>query len=363
MALCVRRIRGAPGLGGRWKSGVRGAGGAAGRLREGSRVRDAILFQELRPCPGISTPARRSVPSTIVLSSRTRLLAIRLSTPPSEQERTLQQLQDIIFQNKLPPKPLSEFVHSAEPGDSCPLLGMKSGYLSSAQLDCFMSLFEPGLCRTPYQALTFHTPAAQDGLLQFSLSSKTLGSQTTGSNQPSMEEHLAVMHEKLREELPTFLWKPANISIYRKDMEFISSLFGVRLRGVVKYQLFLTFMRLLLLSYYSDSRISVLKLTSHPETNSIHARWSFTGLPMHCLPFCIFKSDKTELYRTYDAFSTFQLAPDGLICLHKLEQVMPSSPLTITKKTVLAAALIALGLGQDRPALNLLSTPKLPHEL
>nr|DBA20565.1 TPA: hypothetical protein GDO54_017329 [Pyxicephalus adspersus] len=334
MALCVRRIRGAPGLGGRWKSGVRGAGGAAGRLREGSRVRDAILFQELRPCPGISTPARRSVPSTIVLSSRTRLLAIRLSTPPSEQERTLQQLQDIIFQNKLPPKPLSEFVHSAEPGDSCPLLGMKSGYLSSAQLDCFMSLFEPGLCRTPYQALTFHTPAAQDGLLQFSLSSKTLGSQTTGSNQPSMEEHLAVMHEKLREE-----------------------------GGVVKYQLFLTFMRLLLLSYYSDSRISVLKLTSHPETNSIHARWSFTGLPMHCLPFCIFKSDKTELYRTYDAFSTFQLAPDGLICLHKLEQVMPSSPLTITKKTVLAAALIALGLGQDRPALNLLSTPKLPHEL
>lgn len=99
------------------------------------------------------------------------------------------------------------------------------------------------------------------------------------------------------------------------------------------------------------------------------------------------------VFRTIDAFSTFQLAPDGLICLHKVErvsgfihtvlicvqiykdlyqchfpplcilQVMPSPPITITKKTILAAALLALGLGEDRPALNLLSSPKLPHEL
>lgn len=358
----MRRLRGAPGLGGRWKSGVRGAGGAAVRLREGSRVRDVILFRELRPFPGTSTPARRPVPPTaIVLSPRTRPLGIELSSSTSEQNRALQQLKDILIQSKLPPKPISQFLHSAEPSD-CYHLGRECGYLSGAQLDCFRSLFEPGLCRTPYQALAFPTPAAKEGLLEFTLSAKTKGSQATGSNQPSMEEHLAVMHEKLREELPRFFWKPANYSLYRKDVEFISSIFHMHLRGLVKYQLFLTFTRMLILMYYSNCRISVLKLTSHPETNSIHARWSFTGLPLHSIFFHIFKSDKNELYRTYDAFSTFQLAPDGLICLHKLERVMPSSPLTVTKKTILAAALLALGL-EDRPALNLLSTPKIPHEL
>ncbi|KAM5146512.1 uncharacterized protein C6orf136 homolog [Mantella aurantiaca] len=354
MALCVRRLRGAPGLGGRWVSG-----GAAGRLREGSRVHDAILFRELRPFPGISTPARRpEPPSAIVLSPRTRPVGIRQSSPPSEQDRALQQLKDIMTQNRLPPKPVSQFFHCAEPSHCYPL-GRECAFLSTAHLDSFRILFEPGVCRTPYQALVFSTPAAQEGLLEFTLSAKTGGSQTPGSNQPSMEEHLEVMREKLKEELSSLLWRPVNMTLYRKDMEFISSLFHVHLRGLVKYQSFLTFIKMLLLCYYMNSRISVLKLTSHPETNSIHARWSFTGLPLHSLLF--FKRDKNELYRTYDVFSTFHLAPDGLISLHKLERVMPSSPLPVTKKTVLAAVLLAMG--QDRPALNLFCSPKLPNEL
>lgn len=66
--------------------------------------------------------------------------------------------------------------------------------------------------------------------------------------------------------------------------------------GVIQYRLFLSFAKMLLVSYYMNSRISVMNLTTHPESNSIHARWSFTGLPMHRL-FFIFKSDKSELYR------------------------------------------------------------------
>lgn len=358
MALCVRRLRGAPGLG---RSGVRGAGVAAGRARDVNRVRDVILFRELRPCPRISTPVRRP-PIAMVLSPRSKPLGLRLSSPSPEQGRAAQQIKDVIIQNKLPPKPLSQFLYHAEPGDSYPP-DREHGHLSSAQLDCFRSLFEPGVCRTPYQALVFPTMATQEGLLKFTLSAKTAGGQATSSDQPSMEEHLAAMHEKLREELPKFLWKPPNVTLYSRDVEFISSVFHLHLRGLVKYQLFLSFARILLLCYYSNSRISVLKLTTHPETNSIHARWSFTGLPLHCLLFYIFKRDKTELYRTYDVFSIFELGADGRICLHKLERVMPSTPLTVTKKTILAAALLAVGLGHDRPALNLLSTPKLPDKL
>ncbi|XP_063794083.1 uncharacterized protein C6orf136 homolog [Pseudophryne corroboree] len=363
MALCVRRIRGSPVLGGRWKSGVRGAGGAVGRLREGGRVRDAILYRELRPCTRIMTPLRRPPQSTTTtLSPIARPVGLRMCLPASEQDKALQRLQDLLWQKKLSPKPRTGLLPCAQPARVDPV-GQECWCLSSTQLDCFRSLFEPGVCRTPYQSLALSMPRAHKGLLAFTPSKKVAASRVPGDDKSDMEQHLALMHEKLREELPNILWKPANFKLYKKDMEFVSNMLHVHLRGLVKYQLFLTCMRLLVLCYYTNTRVTVLKLTSHPETNSIQARWSFSGFPLHCLLLYAFRSDKSELYRTYDAFSTFHLAPDGLICLHKLERVMPSQPLTVTKRTILTAALLALGLGEDRPILTMLSSIKTPHEL
>lgn len=124
----------------------------------------------------------------------------------------MQQLKDIIIQHKPPPKPVSQFFQHAGPSDSSPP-DTERGHLSSAQLDCFRSLFEPGVCRTPYQALAFPTPAAQEGLLKFTLSAKTAGGQPTGGDQPSMEEHLAAMHEKLREEVSQRTHEGAMLSL------------------------------------------------------------------------------------------------------------------------------------------------------
>ncbi|XP_075692494.1 uncharacterized protein C6orf136 homolog [Rhinoderma darwinii] len=358
MALCVRRLRGAPWLGSRWKSGIRGAGGAAGRLRESMRARDAILYRELRPCPRLAAPLRRPLPSlTPALSACILPIGPKMCLPAWEPDKAREALTNFLKQ-KLPPQPMP----CAKPS-SVPHVESECWHLSSSQLDSFRSLFEPGVCRTPYQAMVLPVPAVQEGLLAFTPSKRAGTGQVPGSDKSDMEQHLALMHEKLRDELPNFLWKPANYSLYRKDVEFISNMLHVRLRGLVKYQLFLTITRLLLLCYFTNSQISVLKLTSHPENNTIQARWSFSGLPLHSLFLYFFRSEKSELYRTYDAFSTFQLAHDGLICLHKVERVMPSPPITITKKTLLAAALLALGLGEDRPALNLLSSPKMPHEL
>ncbi|XP_073405023.1 uncharacterized protein C6orf136 homolog [Dendrobates tinctorius] len=359
MALCVRRLRGAPGIGSRWKSGIRSAGGATGRLRESLRARDAILYQDLRHCPRLATPLRRPSPApTPTLSVRVRPMGPQMCLPPEQGPAP----RDFLLQ-KMPQQPIlgclpcvKPIIGPQHPEDEC-------RHLSTSQLDCFRSLFEPGVCRTPYRALVLPLPPGHEGLLLFTPSKRVHCNQAPGSDRSDMEQHLAAMYEKLREELPNFLWKPANYSLYRKDMEFVSSALHLHLRGLVKYQLFLTISRLLLLCYFTNARISVLKMTSHPENNTIQARWSLTGLPLHMLFLYFFRRDKSELHRTYDAFSTFQLAPDGLICLHKVEQVMPSSSITVTKKTVLAATLLALGLGEERPALNLLSSPKMPHEL
>ncbi|KAM3910795.1 uncharacterized protein C6orf136 homolog [Leptodactylus fuscus] len=356
MALCVRRLRGAPGLGSRWKSGIRGAGGAAGRVRDSVRARDAILYRELRPCLRVTASLRRPL-----LSPTPTRIQAKLCLQAPAQDKAIGSLQDILRQ-KLPPQPLCGHPPRPTHGLAHPT-DPECRHLSSSQLDCFRSLFEPGVCRTPYQFMALPQTPAHEGLLAFT-PSKSLGSSPVpGSDKSEMEQHLAAMYEKLRDELPNFLWKTTNYSLYRKDVEFVSNMMHIHLRGLTQYQLLLTVARLLLLCCFTNTRISVLKLTSHPENNTIQARWSFTGLPLHTLLFYFYRSDKTDLYRTYDAFSTFHLAPDGLISLHKLERVMPSSPITVPKKTILAAALIALGLAEDRPALNLLSRPKVPHEL
>ncbi|XP_047239677.1 uncharacterized protein C6orf136 homolog isoform X2 [Girardinichthys multiradiatus] len=59
--------------------------------------------------------------------------------------------------------------------------------------------------------------------------------------------------------------------------------------------------------------------------------------------------------RSYDAFSTFYIGHDGLIHCHKVEKVMPAQPPVLPRTTsLLTGALVALGVQEHRPALNLL---------
>ncbi|XP_075439678.1 uncharacterized protein C6orf136 homolog [Ascaphus truei] len=354
MALCVRRLRGAPGLGGGWRSGVRGAGGGgeAGRVREGTGLRDVCWHPELGLFPHLSTPLRRPLPRRPTTPPRARLCP-----PLTGRDGALRQLQECLAPQGPAPQLAPPPCASLEEG--CPA-GRESWHLSGAQLDCFRSLFEPGICRTPYQALALPAPGTQLGVLAFRLSQQAAASPVPGGNQPDVEEQLALMHAKLREELPNFFLKKPDYSIYRKDVEFVNSILHIHTRGLALYQLCLTLSRLLFLSYFSNVSVSVLKLTSHPETCSIQARWAVSGLPLHSLLSHIYRTEKTELYRTFDAHSTFFLGSDGLISLHKLERVMPSPPLTAPVKSLLAAALVAFGLEESRPALNLLSTPLPP---
>ncbi|KAL6457482.1 hypothetical protein MHYP_G00344450 [Metynnis hypsauchen] len=177
------------------------------------------------------------------------------------------------------------------------------------------------------------------------------------------EEKLALMYEKLRTELPAFFVKNHDYSMYSIDVEFINGLLNTKTRGRVAYQLTLSLWRLLCLCYYAEARLEVLKLTKHPEDGSIKARWRVKGLPFHSLLLRFYKKDKTRLYRqdrlltdsTFDAFSTFYLGSDGLIHCHKVEKVMQAQPPVLPKVTsLLAGALVALGIQEHRPALNLL---------
>lgn len=240
---------------------------------------------------------------------------------------------------------------------------------------CFRSLFQAEGCPAPYMYgstfYCFHSAAGpwQPGS-QLTLSREpgpppqlapgALCQQATEDwprteRQSEEEEKLNIMYERLRAELPAFFVSTHDYSMYCSEVEFINGIINVRTRGRVVYQLSVSMWRLLCLCYYAEARLDVLKLTKHPEDGTVRARWRIKGLPFHSLLLRFYRKDKTHLYRSYDAFSTFYIGDDGLIHCHKVEKVMPAQPPVLPRVTsLLAGALVALGVQEHRPALNLL---------
>ncbi|XP_065272184.1 uncharacterized protein C6orf136 homolog [Emys orbicularis] len=212
--------------------------------------------------------------------------------------------------------------------------------LDSASLDSLYSLFYGKPCWMPFQATAGTATSATSG--------------SPGNHDPNMEKHLAVMYEKLQHELPNFFRKIPDYGIYSQDVEFVNEILHLRTRGRAMYQLALTLCRLVAWNYFANMRLEVLKLTQHPENWSVQARWRITGVPFHVLLLRFYKRDKRELYRTYDAYSTFFLDSRGLIRCHRIDKLMPSPPPVVKAKKLLVAALVGLGLLEHRPSLQLL---------
>nr|XP_020030478.1 uncharacterized protein C6orf136 homolog isoform X1 [Castor canadensis] len=207
--------------------------------------------------------------------------------------------------------------------------------LHSGCLDGLRSLFDGPPCPYPEALIPFQAPGT------------ACPSPATPSGDPSMEEHLAVMYERLRQELPSLFLHSHDYTLYSSDVEFINGILNIRTKGRTWYILSLTLCRFLAWNYFAQLQLEVLQLTRHPQNWTLQARWRLTGLPIHMLFLRFYKRDKEELYRTYDAYSTFYLNSSGLICRHHLDKLMPShSPPTPVKK-LLVGALVTLGLSAE----------------
>ncbi|XP_005087658.1 uncharacterized protein C6orf136 homolog [Mesocricetus auratus] len=212
--------------------------------------------------------------------------------------------------------------------------------LHNGCLDGLRSLFEGPPGPHPGAWLPFQAPGAPHP------------SPATPSRDQNMEEHLAVMHEKLRQELPTLFLRSHDYTLYSTDVEFINEILNVRTKGRTWYIMSLTLCRFLVWNYFAQFRLEILQLTRHPDNWTLQARWRLVGLPIHMLFMRFYRRDKEDLYRTFDAYSTFYLNSSGLICRHHLDKLTPShSPSTPVKK-LLVGALVALGLSEPEPRLH-----------
>ncbi|XP_040320744.1 uncharacterized protein C6orf136 homolog isoform X3 [Herpailurus yagouaroundi] len=180
---------------------------------------------------------------------------------------------------RAPPLPLPQIQALSSPwvvlppgkGEEGPGPEMHSGCL-----DGLRSLFEGPPCPYPGALIPFQAPGT------------SCSCSATPSGDPSMEEHLAIMYERLRHELPNLFLHSHDYTLYSSDVEFINEILNIRTK-------------------------------------------------------------------TYDAYSTFFLNSNGLICRHRLDKLMPShSPPTPVKK-LLVGALVALGLSEPEPNLHLCS--------
>ncbi|XP_061764327.1 uncharacterized protein C6orf136 homolog isoform X1 [Nerophis ophidion] len=256
----------------------------------------------------------------------------------------------------------------------------RSGDDTEKRHHSFRSLFKAEKCPAPYiygsHFYCFHCPGTRQPIAHDRLNFRqcvglerdkmkelhaTLYSQAAPAEgqhhegDSEREQRLAMVHERLRSELPNFFHKTHDYSMYSNDVEFINGLLNTKTRGRFAYQLNIAIFRLLCLVYFVDVRLEVLKLTKHLEDGTIKARWRLRGLPFYLLMLRIYRKDKSQLYRFYDAFSTFYIGHDGLIHCHKVEKVMQAAPPVLPRVTsLLASALIALGVQENRPALNLL---------
>ncbi|XP_067169738.1 uncharacterized protein C6orf136 homolog [Apteryx mantelli] len=174
-------------------------------------------------------------------------------------------------------------------------------------------------------------------------------------SQPSMEEHLALVHAKLQHELPNFFQKIHDYGLYSPDVEFVNQPLRLRTRGRAMYQVALALCRAAAWGYFASVRLEVLALTQHPEDWSVRARWRLTGLPFHLCLLRFYRRDKRDLLRSYDAFSTFFLDSQGLIRCHHIDKLMPAPGAVAEAKKLLVAA--AAGLAQAGPALQLVLEP------
>ncbi|XP_038141839.1 uncharacterized protein C6orf136 homolog [Cyprinodon tularosa] len=231
---------------------------------------------------------------------------------------------------------------------------------------CFRSMFETEDCPLPFMRgsrfYCFHCPNTNLGMGEVLKSWQNYGLDKRSSEMGQMgegdgeeEEKLGLMYERLRLELPSFFMTNHDYTMYSNDVEFINGLMNMKTRGLLVYRLTLSLWRFLALCYYAEARLDVLKLTKHMEDGTIKARWRIKGLPFHSLLLRFYRKDKSHLYRSYDAFSTFYIGHDGLIHCHKVEKVMPAQPPVVPRVTsLLTGALVALGVQEHRPALNLL---------
>lgn len=167
------------------------------------------------------------------------------------------------------------------------------------------------------------------------------------------QEQLQRVYDTLSGTLPNLFVQPMDYSIYHQDVEFVNNIRGTVTRGLLNYVKQIALLRTVGHLRFAYVKFEVLKMTLHPEDDSVKIRWRIRGIS-GLKAFILFWKiklwrmsetyDHQELW--YDGFSTFYVGGNGLVYKHVADKMMPDQDETLASKGQTAvAAKLALFLG------------------
>lgn len=168
----------------------------------------------------------------------------------------------------------------------------------------------------------------------------------SGNNLPS-EEQLQKVFDVLANTLPKLFIQPLDYSIYNPNLIFENNIRGKRTEGLYHYVKQVALLRTVGHLKYAYVTLEVIKITKHPEDNTIKVRWRIKGISALKVMFQFWKFKLWQLKEIlgnteawYDGFSIFYVGTDGLIYKHVADKIMPDDDkVVVPPKTVISPKL------------------------
>lgn len=147
-------------------------------------------------------------------------------------------------------------------------------------------------------------------------------------------EQLQHVHDVLVDDLPIYLKRSFNASIYSEDIIFEDNIRGIRLVGRPNYLLHFSYLRIKSAIFFAFLNLDILKITLHREEGTIKVRWQIKGLSATTMLRNLFRLNMLKIYfgskdafskaqgiKYYDGFSIFYVNGQGLVYKHLCEKV------------------------------------------
>lgn len=174
---------------------------------------------------------------------------------------------------------------------------------------------------------------------------------SNNSNQPS-EEQLHRVFDVLGNTLPKLFIQPLDYSIYNPNLIFENNIRGMRTEGLYHYVKQVALLRTVGHLKFAYVTLEVLKITKHPEDNTVKVRWRIKGISALKVMFQFWKYKLWKLKEIfadteawYDGFSVFHVGPDGLIYKHVADKIMPDDDKVVVPPKNVMSPKLALFLG------------------
>ncbi|XP_058445385.1 uncharacterized protein C6orf136 homolog [Malaya genurostris] len=195
------------------------------------------------------------------------------------------------------------------------------------------------------------TPSNQFQTNQSPEAAKDSSGSQDSAQQPS-EAQLQRVFDVLASTLPNLFLQPLDYSIYHPNLIFENNIRGIRTEGLYHYVKQIALLRTVGHLKYAYVKLEVLKITKHPEDNTVKVRWRVRGISAFKVMFQFWKYKLWKLKEIlqdteswYDGFSVFHVGSDGQIYKHVADKIMPDDDKVVVSPKTVVSPKLALFLG------------------